>query len=180
MVKEIVTDGDPVLRKKADEVQEGEFDTDELKALVRDMSDTLRTTEYGVAIAAPQIGVSKRIFVVRGFIVAHKLRKEEGADSIPDAAFINPTITRASRKKERFEEGCLSVPKKFGTIVRSEKVEVSARTPDGTAFEVKAEGLLAEIFQHEIDHLNGVLFIDEAEDVYIHEPTTPNHGNRTQ
>lgn len=170
MSKPIVVDGDPVLRQKAADVAESEFGTPALDALIKDMSESLRTTAHGVAIAAPQIGVSKRIFVVRGFVMEKKGRVDEGADALPDVAFINPVITRFSRKKERFEEGCLSVPKKFGTIVRSEKVTLSAYDSAGTAFEMSAEGLIAEIFQHEVDHLNGVLFIDNAEDLYTQEP----------
>lgn len=170
MPKPIVVDGDPVLRQKASDIAENEFGTPELQTLIADMSASLRTTEHGVAIAAPQIGVSKRVFVVRGFVMEQKNKTDEHAHDIPDAAFINPTITRFSRKKERFEEGCLSVPKKFGTIVRSQKVTLTAHDVDGTPFEKQAEGLLAEIFQHEVDHLNGILFTDNAEDLYAQEP----------
>ncbi|PIR85393.1 peptide deformylase [Candidatus Kaiserbacteria bacterium CG10_big_fil_rev_8_21_14_0_10_45_20] len=167
MLKSIVTDGDPVLRKKAVEVASEEFGTEALQTLVQDMSDTLRSTKYGVAIAAPQIGISKRIFVVRGNVLANKDRSDTSDD---DVAFINPTLIRRSKKQERFDEGCLSVPHKFGTVVRSEKAVVRAYTASGDEFEMSGEDLLAEIFQHEIDHLEGVLFIDSAQDIYIHEP----------
>ena len=169
MPKPIVTNGDPVLRQKATEVTAEEFGTDALKSLVKDMSDTLRTTEHGVAIAAPQIGVSKRVFVVLGNILANKERTDM---SVEDVAFINPTFIRRSKKQGRFDEGCLSVPQQFGTVVRSEKVILKAYTPEGDEFEMSAEGLLAEIFQHEVDHLEGVLFIDSAQDIYTHEPKT--------
>lgn len=171
MEKPIVTDGDAVLRDKAQPVSEKEFGTDELQALLTDLSDTLRVAPNGVAIAAPQIGVSKQIFVVRGFIMAERMRHDPESDSITDVAFINPKIVRASRKKERFDEGCLSVPGVYGTIVRSHQVTVQAQDVTGTSFEVNAAGLLAEIFQHEIDHLEGVLFIDNAEEAY----KTENH-----
>lgn len=167
----IVTEGDPVLRQVAKEVPKEMFGTEELATIVERMSKTLRATPNGVAIAAPQIGVSYRIFVVSGFVMEGKSRYDEGASDISDVAFINPVITNRSRKKVEIEgEGCLSVPNVYGIITRSEKATVRAYTVDGKRFERGGSDLLAEIFEHEVDHLDGILFIDKARDLHTIEP----------
>ena len=163
----IVVEGDPVLRQVAQEVPKEMFGTKELEDIVYKMSKALRTASHGVAIAAPQVGVSYRVFVVRGFV----MQNHERNDLDMDVAFINPRITNLSRKKIPIEgEGCLSVPDVYGTIVRHEKAKVVAYDVQGKKFERGGSELLAEIFQHEVDHLNGILFIDTATDVKKIEP----------
>lgn len=162
----IVTKDSPVLRVKAKEVPDSLFGTKELAAILERMSASLRNTEHGVAIAAPQIGISYRIFVVRGFVIAGLERKAETADREPDMAYINPKFLKQSRKKEIMDEACLSVPGYAGRIKRSLQATVRACDENGVCFERGASGLLAEIFQHEIDHLEGILYIDKAEEVF--------------
>ena len=159
MSDSIVTEGDPVLRQKAQEVPAEMFGTKELADIVRRMGEALRVAPHGVAIAAPQIGVPYRLFMVRGFALEGNERNDED----PDVVFINPKIIKQSRKKVQVHgEGCLSVPDVYGTVVRYEKAKVRALDARGAAFERGGSELLAEIFQHEIDHLDGVLFIDTA------------------
>ena len=142
------------------------FGTKELQKLLARMSTSLRSTEHGVAIAANQIGLPWRIFVVRGFVIAGK----ERSDGDPDIEFINPKITKLSRKKELMEEACLSVPGVHGNIKRALRATVEARDRSGKKFERGASGLLAQIFQHETDHLEGMLYVDKAEEVFENEP----------
>lgn len=172
MADPIVTEGAPVLRAKAKEVPDAMFGTKELSTMLKKMSASLRETEHGVAIAAPQIGISYRIFVVRGFVIAGLERKADGANKEPDMAYINPKFLKQSRKKEIMDEACLSVPGFAGRIKRSVQASVRACDENGVCFERGASGLLAEIFQHEIDHLDGILYIDKAEEVFEVTPTT--------
>ncbi|HJL55740.1 MAG TPA: peptide deformylase, partial [Candidatus Paceibacterota bacterium] len=119
------------------------------------------------AIAAPQIGVPLRIFIVSGklFDLGGNIN-EEVSSPLSDLVFINPEITKLSKENEEHEEGCLSVRGKYGTTKRAKKTTVRAFDENGKIFERGGSGLLAKIFQHEIDHLNGVLFIDKAENIH--------------
>jgi peptide deformylase len=170
----IVQKEDPVLRQIAKSVPASMFGTPELRAIIADMSAAMATQEDGVAIAAPQIGVSLRIFLVSGTAL-EMIYPELGdglADDakVPDMVFINPEITKLSRDKEEMEEGCLSVRYLYGKTMRSKKARVRAQDEEGNAFEFGGTGLLAQIFQHETDHLDGVLFIDNATDVHDMPP----------
>lgn len=158
----IVTDGAPVLRAVAQPVSKEQFGTPELKRILDRMSEALRGEAHGVAIAAPQINESLRIFVVRGYII----KDEEKNDTTPDVAFINPSFVRQSKKKEMLNEGCLSVPGIYGEIERSVKATIRAQDEKGKKFERGGSGLLAEIFEHEMDHLEGKLFIDRATNLH--------------
>lgn len=169
MTTPIVTEKNPILRNRANEVPTSLFKTGELYAILAKMSASLRATHNGVAIAAPQIGIPYRIFVVSGFVIAERERNFDD----PDVAFINPKILRLSRERETMEEGCLSVPGFYGQIIRASKAKIRAYTPEGKKFERGGSGLLAQIFQHEVDHLNGVLFIDKATNVVRVEEGAP-------
>ena len=116
----------------------------------------------GVAIAAPQIGIPLRIFLV------HDTSKKDNEHKslLPDIVAINPTISKLSRKKKVVGEGCLSVPEKYGAVERATHATLRALDENGNEFERGASGLLAQIFQHEVDHLDGILFIDRAERVW--------------
>lgn len=165
----IVLEGNPVLRQKAAEVSREMFGTKELTGIVYRMAKALRGASNGVAIAAPQIGNAYRIFVVRGFVMQGRERN----DIDIDVAFINPVITKHSRKKVPLDgEGCLSVPDVYGTVERYDKATVRAYDVHGKMFERGGAGLLAEIFQHEVDHLNGTLFIDKASNLKKAESET--------
>lgn len=180
MVK-IVQKEDPVLRQKAEPINPKDFNSPRLKKILDDMATALEKEEDGVAIAAPQIGVPLRIFVVshRAFeyeddedereledlradyvSLAKPLRHKKEMRS--DMVFINPVITKLSRKKVWVPEGCLSVRWLYGEVSRAEKATVRAYDENGKVFTWGGSGLLAQIFQHETDHLNGALFIDTA------------------
>lgn len=172
----IVTQGHPVLRQKAKRVPKIMFGTDELREIITNMSEALRGTDHGVAIAAPQIGVPYRIFIVSGFVVTGKERNFED----PDMVFINPKIIKRSRKKVLINgEGCLSVPKIYGSIKRSEKATVEAYDTQGNKFQRGGSELMAEIYEHEIDHLDGILFVDKAEKLWKEVPQEhPNYEQK--
>lgn len=143
----IVHEPDPVLRQKAKIIDLEKWDQKELCVLAEDMILTMKKAP-GVGLAAPQIGKSIRLIIV---------------ERLPDPiALINPEIIGHSLRKDTLEEGCLSVPGKYGIIKRYKTVKVRAFTLTGKPVTIEAKGFLAEIFQHEIDHLNGVLYIDKA------------------
>jgi peptide deformylase len=139
--------GDPVLRKKADPVA---AITPELRRLIADMFDTMYAEE-GVGLAAPQVGVSDRIIVV-----------DPHDDETQPFALINPEILDASKETEKNEEGCLSIPGVRDMVERSMRVRVRGMTEQGEIKEFDAEGLVSRILQHEVDHLDGVLFFDRV------------------
>ena len=139
--------GDPVLRTKAEPVAEV---TDELRALIADMFETMYA-EDGVGLAGPQVGESIRVVVIDPH--------EEGSAPL---ALINPAILEIGTELTRREEGCLSMPGLADIVERPGTVIVEAMDRDGNPVRIEAEGLLATILQHEIDHLDGILFIDRV------------------
>lgn|SRR5512138_1612001 len=139
--------GDPVLRAKADPV---ESVTEEIRTLIRDMFDTMYA-EDGVGLAAPQVGVSQRVIVV-----------DPRDDEVQPFALVNPEIREASAETELGEEGCLSLPGLKEMVDRPARVSVSGLNDEGEPVTIRAEGLLARILQHEIDHIDGILFIDRV------------------
>lgn len=161
-MKKIVQKDAPVLRDIALPAPEEFFRSAELSTLIADMAAALDKEPDGVALAAPQVGVSLRLFIVRMDRTLPPL--PEGMPPLPAEVevFINPEIVKTSRKKAKADEGCLSVRGVYGTTKRHERVTLSARRPDGSRFERGAGGLLAQIFEHEMDHLNGILFVDHA------------------
>ncbi len=161
---EIVLKGAQVLAEKMKEVPKDLFGSKELEKMLARMKKALRATDNGVAIAANQIGLPYRIFVVRGFVMEGKSRTE--GDAVADVAFINPKLIKLSRKKELMDEACLSVPGYHGNIKRSLLATVLAYNEKGKKIERGASGLLAQIFQHECDHLEGILYVDKAEEVF--------------
>lgn len=144
MIRKICYLPDDVLRKVAKPVET--FD-DDLQILIDDMFETMYEAR-GVGLAAPQIGVSLRLSVI-----------DVKGDKTEQIVIINPEI-KAAEGQEQYEEGCLSVPGAYDKVIRAKKVTVSALDRHGKAFEITADGLLGECLQHEIDHLNGKLFID--------------------
>ncbi len=165
----IIQKENPVLRRRADEVPLEEIASAKIAKVVRDMRSALHTQADGVAIAAPQIGISLRIFVVAGRIFEDSFRTGEPApeSTAPkeDLVFINPVITKLSKKKRWMHEGCLSVRPLWGEVERSVNATVEAYDETGKKIVRGAGGLLAHIFQHETDHLDGILFIDKARNV---------------
>ena len=146
-IRPLVILPDPQLRLKSEPV---EAITSEIRALARDMLDTMYDAP-GVGLAAIQIGVPKRVVTI-------DTNKEE--DARDPTVFVNPEIVWASQEKRVYDEGCLSIPEFYGEVERPDRVRVRYMTLDGQVVEKEADGLLATCLQHEIDHLDGVLFID--------------------
>lgn len=155
-----------VLRETALSVTPDEFGTPALQKICSDMSDALRNTSDGIGIAAPQIGISKRIFVAsEEALLIDEASKKEKKD-YEHYVFINPEVVAISKAKINDAEGCLSVPGTYGIVKRAEKIKIRGYDMDGNNIERGASGLFARLFQHEIDHLNGILFIDKATDLH--------------
>ncbi len=155
-IRKIITLPDPVLRKKARKITE--FGP-ELQNLIDDMVETMREAP-GVGLAAPQIGVSSRLIVV-----------EFGDDEDEEAprklyVVLNPEIVRTDNETVSGVEGCLSIPQLVGNVERFESVTVRGLNRRGQPLKIKARGWLARIFQHEIDHLDGILFVDRTDEVW--------------
>ncbi len=155
----IVQKENKVLREIAAEVPADFFNSKKLLKLIKDMNVALAEQEDGVAIAAPQIDISLRVFTVSPRI--HEILKK---NDIP-LTYINPVITKISKDKKAMEEGCLSVRWLYGKVRRASRVSIEAYDESGNKFSRGASGLLAQIFQHEVDHLNGILFIDNAKEI---------------
>lgn len=155
-LRKIVTLPEPVLRKKARKVSD--FGAD-LQTLIDDMVETMREAP-GVGLAAPQVGVPQRVIVIE--------YGDEEQEDAPSKLYtiVNPEIVRASDEAEVAAEGCLSIPGFAGDVERSLAVTIKGFNRHGKPVRLKAKGWLARIFQHEIDHLDGVLFIDRAERVW--------------
>jgi peptide deformylase len=166
----IYTKDELVLREIALSVPLTEITTPRIAEIISNMKTALASQDDGVAICAPQIGESLRMFVVAGRILAD-IAGVEADVSIPDRVFINPEIVKISKKTEWMEEGCLSVRYLYGKVKRATKVRVRAYDENGKAFELGGSDLLAQIFQHEIDHLDGIVFTDKAKDVKDMPPT---------
>ncbi|MCX6751532.1 MAG: peptide deformylase [Candidatus Nomurabacteria bacterium] len=176
-MKKIVQKSDRVLRQNTKEIPVSEITTPKIKKILKEMSEALKSQSDGVAIAAPQIGYKLSIFVVSGKIFHKDFGKERpdlksskrsdlvSKDIPKDLIFINPKISKLSKEKEWLPEGCLSVRWLYGKTFRSKKAMVTAYDEKGKKFQRGASGLLAQIFQHETDHLKGVLFIDHAKDI---------------
>jgi len=176
MPKKIVQKEDSVLRENAKEIPLREISTPKIQKIIKEMSGALKSQSDGVAIAAPQIGYSLSIFVVSGKIFHQDFARFDPEIKIPekeipkDLVFINPKISKLSREKDWVPEGCLSVRWLYGKTHRSKKATVTAYDENGKKFTRGASGLLAQIFQHETDHLKGILFIDHAKDIKEEKP----------
>lgn len=143
-IRKIVTEEDPLLRKKSREIKNI---NDHIKTLAQDMIDTLLSTDNGIGLAGPQVGVLRRIFVI-------DMREGEGP-----TVYINPEII-SKEDREVHTEGCLSIPNQWEEISRPTKVKVRATNVDGEDFEKEVTGLEAACVEHETDHLNGMLYVD--------------------
>ena len=204
----IVSEGHPALRQMSEEVPLSEITGAKIQGLIADMKKSLASQDDGIGLAAPQIGVPLRIFIVSKKIFHNhegdEIKAEKAAinattttnsstedskvantnttdtnkpkvvtknPALDDLVFINPTITKYSKEKKWMDgEGCLSMRWVYGKVQRSTKVTIRAYDEKGRVFERGAGGLLAHIFQHEVDHLNGILFIDKAKDLEEVEP----------
>lgn len=158
-MKKIITTPDPRLRARSAKVREI---TPEVKQIIADMTESSldweqkHPYELSAAMAAPQLGVNQRIIIVRDDL--------DNKDVNTFTALINPEVIRTEGKTVKDYEGCLSVPEIYGMVARPDKVKIKATLEDGTEVRLKATGYLARTLQHEIDHLNGILFIDHIRD----------------
>ena len=137
--------GSEVLRRRAEEIPEND---DGLRKLLRDMFETMYDAE-GIGLAGPQVGVDRRVIVVD--------LREEGSTPL---ALVNPRIVDSAADTDQAEEGCLSIPGVSGVVERPTRVVVEALSDTGDPLRIEAEGLLGRCLQHEVDHLDGVLFVD--------------------
>lgn len=179
MTVKILQKDSPELRLTAKPVAFADIKSPKIATVVSRMKKALQEQDDGVAIAAPQIGESLRIFIVASRALK-MIAEDEGliahddtAVKFSDLIFINPEIIKASKKLEWMEEGCLSVRYLYGKVKRAVKITVKAHDEHGKIFTRGASDLLAQIFQHEIDHLNGTLFIDTARDIKEILPDKP-------
>jgi len=167
-LRTIVTLPEPVLRRKARAVTK--FDKN-LQTLIDDMIDTMRDAP-GVGLAAPQVGVSERVIVVE---YAEPEEVEEGEEPIEVEpklyVMVNPEIVKSSPETVIGVEGCLSIPALVGEVERAQEVRIKGLNRYGQPMKLKVDGWLARIFQHEIDHINGVVFTDHATRVW--QPEEP-------
>lgn len=151
MLKPILTipKDDKFLRQKSDEVIS--FDKS-VETVINDLTDTLESQKdpVGLGLSAPQIGILKRIFVAR---VRNKIK-----------AFVNPKIIKFSKKEASYLEGCFSVPELYGHVMRPAEIDLAAQDKQGKKSQNHYKGLPARIIQHEVDHLNGTLFVDHIHD----------------
>lgn len=161
-----------VLRQVAATVPLEKITTKKIQTFIKNLRQVLAREPDGVAIAAPQIGIPLRIFAVSEKILsaATPPRGREPVKTFPVLVCINPTIIKRSREKQWMTEGCLSLRYLYGRVHRSRKVTIETYDEKGKRFVRGASGLLAQIFQHEIDHLNGALFTDTAKNVVDRPP----------
>lgn len=158
-MRKLITTPDPRLRQKSAKVREI---TDDTRQLIADMVsaslawEAQHPYELSAAMAAPQLGENQRIIIVRDDL--------DNKDNQTFTALINPEVIRTEGKTQKDQEGCLSVPEIYGLVGRPHKVKVKAQLEDGTEVRLKASGYLARTLMHEIDHLNGILFIDHIRD----------------
>ena len=162
-MSKLVAENHIALHSIAEEITKEEIDSGEVKKLIKKMREALQSYSaegyVGVAIAAPQIGVSKRVFLVED-------QSTDRDNPLPTLVAINPQLVKLSKKSEVLGEGCLSVPGRYGAVKRHTNVTLRALDENGVEYERGAGGLLAQIFQHECNHLDGILFTDCAEKVW--------------
>ncbi len=197
----LVEKGNPALRQIAHDIPMSDIGSNRIQNLIREMKALLDKEEYGVALAAPQVGERLRLFVVSGRALARDsrnspdlskseaIRDKSQSFSAPDEPlqqaqgkptketdlsraelrdqiYINPIMSKMSRNKKGKHEGCLSIRGKWGIVSRAEKATVRAYDQTGKQFTRGASGFLAHVFQHEIDHLDGILYTDKATKLY--------------
>ncbi len=146
-VRPITTLGHQILRTKALPVDDQTLASKKFKTLITDLVDSMQAAR-GIGIAAPQIGVSLQVAIINA---------RDGA-----LVIVNPRITKTSFRTTSAEEGCLSVPGVFGLVRRPTTITITYTDEHGKSVRIEASGLLARVFQHEVDHLNGILFIDKV------------------
>lgn len=169
----ILQNPNKILREKSKEISTEEIKNSKIKKVISEMKEELLKSieRDGVALAAPQIGYNLRIFIIlkdlaeiskKGFFNEEDFEKRRKNKNYDFLVFINPEIIKRSKKNLILSEGCLSVSGYFGKVKRSEKVTIKAYDENGKEFQMSASKILSQAFQHELDHLDGGLFIDRA------------------
>lgn len=159
MIQPICRMGNPVLREQAQEISQAMMNSDQFAQILQDLLDSMK--HYGgIGIAAPQIGVSLKVALIE----LKELNRYGEKVNLPLTTFINPKIQYLTQETQGFWEGCLSVPGLRGFVERPKKVMVSFLDETGEEREIIAEGFLATVLQHELDHLEGTLYIDRIKD----------------
>lgn len=168
----LVPESHPALHAIAEEVPKSDITSARVQKIIKDMRAALSAYKggefTGVAIAAPQIGVPLRIFLIEETKRKREnTRNDEQKDvpPLPALVAVNPRLIKVSKKKKLVHEGCLSIADSYGSVRRSTHATMRAYDERGAAYERGASDLLAQIFQHEIDHLDGILFLDRAENI---------------
>lgn len=158
---EIIQKENKILRLISKDVPVSEISKPKIQSILSNMHEALDSQEDGVAIAAPQIGVSLRIFILskKIFEYTNNYNKDK---TYSNMVFINPIILEISKDKKIMEEGCLSVRPIYGKVRRATRATIEAYNEKGEKFTMQGSGILAQAFQHETDHLEGILFIDKA------------------
>ena len=159
----------PALREMASPIPVAEISSPRIRSLIADMRHLLSQEKHGVAIAASQVGEPLQLFVVSGEALAERDSDDDSKarpKTQPDQVYINPQLIKLSRTKMEKHEGCLSIRGYWGMVPRADKATVVAYDEHGKKFTRGASGFLAHIFQHEIDHLNGILYTDRAKTLY--------------
>ncbi len=161
-IRKVARMGHPVLREKAREFTRAEILSPETRALVQDMAETME--EYGgIGIAAPQVHEARSIALIDYQDPESGESEDEATEPLPLTVVINPKITVLDETKQGFWEGCLSVPEIRGLVYRPRKVQIDFLDLEAKPQTIVAEGFLATVFQHELDHLFGTLFVDRIE-----------------
>jgi peptide deformylase len=150
---------DAILRRTAAAVPQGQ----DIRALAHDMRVSMRAHD-GIGIAAPQVGKDLRMFLVAKELFPPEIQAQLSTD-----IFLNPKLKKRGFKREVLEEGCLSVPDVYGEVSRAMHVTLEAYNQDWKPLTITTTGLLARVFQHEVDHLNGTLFVDHANKKTLHK-----------
>lgn len=162
-MKKLVPQNHTALHSIAEEITPEEFSDGTVEKILKGMRAAIKTYDVdgyaAVAIAAPQVGVAKRLFLIED-------QNPNREEALPTIVAVNPHIIKYSKKTHVVGEGCLSVPNKYGAVNRHKNVTLTALDENGTPFTRGAGGLLAQIIQHECDHLDGTLYIDRAEQVW--------------
>jgi len=160
-IRPVLTIGNPLLRLVARDVEPEEIHSPAFRALIEDMVETMHR-EQGIGIAAPQIGESVQAAIIE--IDSESLRYPD-QEPFGMRVFINPRVTVLDAEEQGFWEGCLSVPNLRGFVERPRRIRVDYLDMDGRSRAIEAEGFLATVFQHELDHLQGVLYVDRVRDM---------------
>lgn len=173
MIVEIIQKGNPALRKISKNVLVSGITKPKIQKILKDMHGALDLQDDGVAIAAPQIGISLRIFIIskrifdESFLRGGTPLEKNSLDktNLSNLVFINPIIKKMSKDKKLMDEGCLSIRPTYGQVRRATRATVEAYNEKGKKFTMEGTGLIAHIFQHETDHLVGILFTDKAKNL---------------